>query len=185
MKMNFYGIRKLLPWLEDFITTRSQIVVVDGIKSRLVKVQSGIPQGTVIAALCFLIFINDLPDVIAHSFSGIFCDDTLLAKEVTNQNDSNMLQNDLDQVAEWSTTWGMKFNVDKFVVMTVTNRQQPFINNYLLNSEILKRKKIIKYLGIFIDNKLTFNHHVDEKQKSAMTILNMIWRKLHFKQHFL
>ena len=132
MKINYYGIRKLLPWLEDFVTTRSQQVVVNGYKSRLVRVLSGVPQGTLIAGLCFLIFINDLPECIKDSFSAIFCDDTLLAKRISNHIDHQLLQNDLQQVVKWTTTWGMKFNVDKCVVMTTTNRQHPSLHNYEL-----------------------------------------------------
>ena len=64
---------------------RKQCVAIDGVKSRYVSVISGLPQGTVLAALLFLIFINDLPSSVTQSFTGIFCDDTLLAKEINNQ----------------------------------------------------------------------------------------------------
>ena len=113
MKMNFYGIRKILPWIEDFLTGRMQSVVIEGVKSRFVNVISGIPQGTVIAGLLFLIFINDLPASVKESFNGLFCDDTIIAKEIIQQNDSNELQNDLNSVLEWPNMWDMKFNVEK------------------------------------------------------------------------
>ena len=80
--MNYYGIRKVLPWIKDFLTDRKYSVVIDGVHSRFVNVISGIPQGTVIAALLFLIFINDLPSSVTKSFTGVFCDDTLIAKEI-------------------------------------------------------------------------------------------------------
>ena len=82
LKMNYYGIRKILPWISNFLKNRKQSVVIDGTKSRFVEVISGLPQGTVLAALLFLIFINDLPETVTKSFTGVFCDDTLLAKEI-------------------------------------------------------------------------------------------------------
>ena len=96
--MNYYGIRNCLPWIRDFQQMRKQCVAIDGVKSRFVDVISGLPQGTVLAGLLFLIFINDLPDSVTESFTGIFCDDTLIAKEIKCENDSNQLQNDLDSM---------------------------------------------------------------------------------------
>ena len=142
LKMRYYGMGKLLPWLEDFITTRWQKVVVNGSMSRLVKVLSGIPLGTVIAVLCFLLFINDLPDNINNSFSGIFCDDTVLAKKISNIQDSIQLQNDLDKVVQWTQLWGLRFNVDKCVVMSVTNKQQTLSHNYTLYNKTISKENI-------------------------------------------
>ena len=122
LKMNYYGIRKYLPWLRNFLSQRTQCVVVDGVKSRFVKVISGIPQGTVLAALFFLIFINDLPESVTKSFTGLFCDDTILAKEISTDNDAIELQNDLDNVLQWTKLWGMQFNTVKCVQMTVTTK---------------------------------------------------------------
>ena len=141
---------------------------------------SGIPQGTVIAGLCFLLFINDLPDNIKNSFSGIFCDDTVLAKKINNIQDSIQLQNDLDQVVQWTQLWGLRFNVDKCVVMSVTNKQQTLSHNYTLYNKTISKENTIKYLGVHIDNKLSFARHTEEKRKSATTVLNMLRRNLHF-----
>lgn len=136
LKMNYYGIRKILPWIKDFLTSRKQSVVIDGIKSRYVNVISGLPQGTVLAGLLFLIFINDLPDTVIQSFTGVFCDDTLLAKEITKPSDALDLQSDLNNVVKWSEIWGMKFNLDKCVQMTVTTKRKQFSNDYCINNNI-------------------------------------------------
>ena len=124
---------------------------------------SGIAQGSRTAALCFLLFINDLPHSIIESFAGVFCDDTLIGKEINNQSDAQSLQNDLDRIHEWTTMWGMSFNVLKCFVMTVTNKRNPTEHNYHLNGKTLTKKESIKYLGVTIDSKLTFNQHIDKK----------------------
>ena len=108
-KLNYYGIRNLLPWFKDFLSGRTQKVVIDGVKSRLIEALSGIGQGTVTAGLLFLIFINDLPECVTDSFTGLFCD---------------------DKVVDWTRQWGMKFNTLKCVVMTVGNKWKKLQNNY-------------------------------------------------------
>ena len=140
-----------MPWIRNFLTSRKQTVVIDGVQSRYVTVTSGLPQGTVLAALLFLIFINDLPESIIESFTGIFCDDTLIEKEISNTSDAKQLQNDLNNVINWSTQWGMKFNTGKCVQMTITNKRTIIKYQYQMGNEILSRKENIKYLGITIE----------------------------------
>ena len=130
--------------------------------------------------LLFLIFINDLPDSVKESFNGLFCDDTLISKEIINQSDSNELQNDLNNVLEWSKMWGMRFNVEKCNQITLTNKRKPFKTKYYLGNETLSKKESIKYLGVIIDNKLSFKQHIQEKTRKATKVLNMLRRNLHF-----
>ena len=182
LKMDSYGIRKLLPWFRDFFTGRTQRVTIDGVQSRIVQMLSGIVQGSVLAALCFLIFINDLPESVTDSFSGLFCDDTLIAKQISTTHDSDALQSDLNKVLRWTQMWGMSFNTVKCVVMTITNKsdRKTLKSNYSINNIVLARKEHIKYLGVIIDNKLTFRNHIEEKCKNATKILNLLRRNLHF-----
>ena len=149
-------------------------------KSRFVDVLSGLPQGTVLAALLYLVFINDLPESVTKSFTGIFCDDTILAKQIDNKNDGIELQNDLDHILIWTKLWGMQFNTVKCVHMSITNKRKPIINRYHLNNKILKQKNMVKYLGVIIDDKLNFDEHIKQKSRSATTILNMLRRNLYF-----
>lgn len=184
VKMNHYGIRKLLPWFENFLTGRTLKVILDGVKSRSVNILSGIIQGSVISGLLFLIFINDLPESITKSFTGLFCDDTLVAKEITNENDAVDLQEDLDKIFGWTQQWGMSFNTVKCVVMTVSNKQKLIVNNYHMNSmlptQCLSKRDSIKYLGVTIDKNLSFKKHIEEKCQNATKILNLIRRNLYF-----
>ena len=81
----------------------------------------------------------------------MFCDDTLIAKEIDQENDDVELQNDLNNIYEWTKLWGMKFNTDKCVIMSVTNKRKNLHNNYYINNVDLSKKETIKYLGINID----------------------------------
>ena len=153
-------------------------MILDGVKSRSVNILSGIIQGSVISGLLFLIFINDLPESITKSFTGLFCDDTLVAKEITKENDAVDLQEDLDKIFGWTQQWGMSFNTVKCVVMTVSNKQKLIVNNYHMNSmlptQCLSKRDSIKYLGVTIDKNLSFKKHIEEKCQNVTKILNLI-----------
>ena len=132
----------------------------------------------------FFIFINALPETVKKSFTGLFCDDTLISKEITCESDAVELQNDMNNVYEWAEKWGMKFNAIKSVVMTVSNKTKPLHNTYYIKNmlpvQCLAKKNFIKYLGVSIDNKLTFKKHIQEKCNNATRVLNMMRRNLHF-----
>ena len=91
-----------------------------------------------------------------------------------------MLQNDLNNILDWTKIWGMSFNVDKCEQMTVTNKKNPISTQYYIGNNILTKKETIKYLGVLIDKKLTFKQHIQVKSQKATTVLNMLKRNLHF-----
>ena len=110
-KLEFYGVRgTTLNWIQSFLTDRTQPVALEGTLPATVPVTSGVPQGTVLGHLLFLLYINDLPDVVKQSKVSLFADDSLLYRNVKNEQDQALLQEDLDALATWETTWQMSFN---------------------------------------------------------------------------
>ena len=96
------GVRgSTVKWIADFLNNRTQQVVVDGQFSTEVEVTSGVPQGSVLGPLLFLIFINDFPDYIKNSTVRLFADDCVLYKSITSPEDSVKLQEDLNHLQEW------------------------------------------------------------------------------------
>ena len=111
-KLDFYGIRgSTHKWIDSWLSVRSQKVVLDGRASDSVPVLSGVPQGSVLGPVLFLIFINDLPDNIRSSD---------LYRNVKSLLDCQILQDDLNSLAKWEMDWQMKFNVSKCHSMRVT-----------------------------------------------------------------
>ena len=101
LKADHYGIRNsTLDWIRDFLHKRSQVVVVDGQKSAESQVTSGVPQGSILGPLLFLIFINDLPDCVHHSTTRLFADDSVVYKHISSLNDTTSLQKDLDALQD-------------------------------------------------------------------------------------
>ncbi len=112
-KIDYYGIRnKTNAWIKTWLTTRTQRVVVEGEGSTTVHVDSGVPQGTVLGPLMFLLFINDIGDNI-NSTIKLFADDCLLFRTIKSIEDTEQLQKDLNELDNWSHQWQMKFNAKK------------------------------------------------------------------------
>ena len=112
-KLKAYGIKgNILNWIHSFITNRKQKVVVNGQASEWAPVISGIPQGSVLGPVLFIIFINDLPDNISSNLL-IFADDTKIYRQIKHDNDQNILQEDIYKLQEWSDKWLLKINPDK------------------------------------------------------------------------
>ena len=118
-KMEFYGIQgPLLKWTASFLKTRSQSVLVEGKYSKPAKVLSGVPQGTILGPLLFLIHTNDLPSVVT-SQARLFADDCLMYRPVHSLADQLALQADLLALERWGDAWGIRFNAAKCEIMQV------------------------------------------------------------------
>ena len=147
-KLKHYGITgPTLNWISEFLSGRTQCVVVDGAESRWIPVTSGVPQGTVLAPLLFLLYNNDLPDRVSSSVR-LFADDCLLYRRVTSVDDQLELQNDLYRLEEWALTWGMKFNPSNCTILSVSHSRTPLTKFYSLCGVILSHGSEAKYLGV-------------------------------------
>ena len=112
-KLGKYGIEaKTKNWIKDFLTNRSQQVVLDGMASSNVPVTSGVPQGSVLGPILFLIFINDISDGITSNIR-LFADDTIIYPNIKNTEDAEKLQTDLHTLERWSREWQMEFHPSK------------------------------------------------------------------------
>ena len=109
-KLQTYGIRgNIHHWITDFLMGRQQQVVVNGRSSEWKDVTSGIPQGSVMGPLLFLMYINDLPETISSEVY-LFADDTKIFNIIVDDESINTLQNDLRKLEEWSNKWLLRFH---------------------------------------------------------------------------
>ena len=103
-KLQIYGVHsRIIRWIESFLQNRQQAVVVDGHLSVLGSIVSGVPQGTVLEPILFLVFINDVDQCIMHSIIRCFADDTRISIAITSEQYVMLLQSDLHNVIEWSS----------------------------------------------------------------------------------
>ncbi len=124
-KLNHYGIHgSLLDWFESFLIGRTQSVICEGASSSSVPAISGVPQGTVLGPLLFLLYVNYLPGDLVSSVR-LFADDTLLYATIANDEDTTDLQDDLRRLEIWQQKWQMEFNLSKCKIMCITTKRNP------------------------------------------------------------
>ena len=176
-RLKYYGITgPISSWIESFLAERTQQVVINGSASKPIKVTSGVPQGTVLGPLLFLLYINDLPNNLTSNVR-LFADDCLLYQPITSDNDISLLQNDLIKLEEWQNTWLMKFNPTKCFTMTLASRK-PAPNIYTFCGQQLKSVQSHCYLGVQISNTLNWTAQCNSVARKAQQTLGVIRRNL-------
>lgn len=148
-----------LSWLRNFLSLRQQFTGVNNQSSLISDVTSGVPQGSVLGPLLFLIFINDLPQNISSQLR-LFADDCILYRTIITPDDHLLLQNDLNLVSLWCSTWQMTLNSDKCKVMSFSRKHSNFSFSYVLNNTAVPLTSSYKYLGIELTTNLSWNTHI-------------------------
>ena len=178
-KLHHYGIRgHLLTWIKDFVSNRSQCVIVNGHQSDPAPVTSGVPQGTVLAPLLFLCFINDITNKITSRIR-LYADDVLLYTTIHLQEDCQRLQKDLHTLEEWAITWKMLFNSQKCEFLRVTNKKYPILMQYNIQGETIREVTHAKYLGVTIDQHLSWSEHIKQITNKAYKVKGFLQRNLY------
>ena len=138
LKLSQYGVSgKLLQWFESYLGGRGQQCLVHGFTSSRSPVPSGVPQGSILGPLLFLVYVNDLPPVIQNRIA-LFAGDSKCSSIIDSLQDCESLQKDLDSLHCWSDNWHL----------TVTRKRHPFRYDYKLNNNSLKHVTQVKDLGV-------------------------------------
>lgn len=164
---------RLILWISSFLRNRQQYVEIEHHKSVVKPVVSGVPQGSVLGPLLFLIFINDLPTAI-QSQCRLFADDAIIYN--TSNNISN-LQTDLVAVENWARQWQMSFNVDKCVFLQI-GAQIVGHPGYSFCGKLLPKVDSSPYLGLQLQCNLKWDEHINRITSKATQKLAMIRRVL-------
>ena len=173
-KLQASGVEgRLLRWIEAFLSDRCQRVVLNGTRSSWASVLSGVPQGSVLGPLLFVIFVNDLPGVVQNSIQ-LFADDTKIYASVRNASGTQSLQCDIDALVRWSAQWQLPFNASKCKSMHIgpgNNR-----NVYSMDGAMLAQTSVEKDLGVQLDDSLKFREHAAAAVAKGFQILSVIRR---------
>ena len=181
LKLSHYGIHgSLFSWIKDFLSGRSQRVVLDGQESSPKPVLSGVPQGSVLGPLLFLVYINDMCEQLSPGTTlRLFADDSLLYRTIRSLSDAQALQKDLNILQKWEIDWNMEFHPKKCQVINISNKTKNLITfTYNIHSIDLENVTVAKYLGINIDCHLTWSKHIDTISGKASSTLSFLKRHL-------
>ena len=178
-KIESYGIKgDVLKWIEDFLSGRKQRVCVNGKLSTWKSVTSGVPQGSVLGPLLFVIYINDLEGSVSCGVK-LYADDTKIYAVVNSDEDSEEFQKQINALSQWSITWKLHFHPDKCHILKIGNKPDEMI--YTIKSEDnntnqLEESTEEKDLGVTIDNKLNFRSHCEKTAAKANKLLGILRR---------
>ena len=177
-KLKSCGISgNLYNWFTDYLHGRKQRVVIDGVASGWSQVTSGVPQGSILGPMLFLLFINDLPDVIPPPTSTrLYADDTKLYNAIKSCQDCDHLQEALSYANGWSKQSNIDFNVSKCKVLTISRRRSPIESNYYLGSTELMRVDSEVDLRVTVTSKLSWNQHILLTVSKANKMLGLLRR---------
>ena len=156
-KLEYLGFHNpLLHWIGDYLTDRRHRVSINGISSDRTYVSSGVPQGSIIGPILFLIYINDIGSELSHNTSlPLYADDAKCSRVIRGQMDQGILQQDLFTLHQWSETWGMKFNAKKCKHLCITNKRNRLVTSYGLGTEHIPLST--EDLGVLISHNLSWH----------------------------
>ena len=176
-KLQYYGIcGKLKSWFHSYLSNRLQRVVIGGHQSSWGAVSSGVPQGSLLGPVLFIMYINDMSNCILTSNISLYADDSKVFNKILRVNDCNCLQADLDRCALWCHDWKLKINLGKCDVITFSNKKNVVVHKYYLNGDIINRVNVIKDLGVTLTHNLNFNTHINNIVAKAFKMLGFLKR---------
>ena len=195
-KLRAFGVgKRSVEWFQSYLLNRYQFVSVNGVSSEKLCIQSGVPQGSVLGPLLFIIFINDLPQMVQDSVVDIFADDTTLshASHFTNVNATHCaLQSSADNLVKWSD--------DNFMVLNSIKTKSTLVTGKRLNKKLtsdhqslrinidgkqIEQVKSQNLLGTIIDDELSFDEHIDKltsKLAQRIALLNKMSNNLPLRE---
>ena len=181
LKIKKYGIDgNLLVWFEDYLKNRNQKVFINNTFSTQKPISAGVPQGSVLGPLLFLIYINDISDDLT-GLARLFADDTSLSYSSADIRQIELILNeDLRKLSEWARKWLILFNPLKTEVMLISNIFNETDLQLIMDGTILKIVEIHKHLGVYLSSNNKWSKHIDSIIASASKQISFM-RKIKYK----
>jgi hypothetical protein len=180
-KLRAHGVRgDVLRWIKNWLSGRRQRVVLNGKKSSWNDVLSGVPQGSVLGPILFLIFINDLDmETPMVEIVRKFADDTKVGNGAKTMKEREDMQEALDKLSSWADRWGMEFNVSKCKVMHVGHNNEK--HAYTMKGQQLTETEEERDIGVMVSRQLKPSVQCKHAARTAQTVLGQLTRAFHYR----
>lgn len=176
-KLKSFGIsNNLLKWIESYLTERIQFVKINDRFSNPIKVHSGVPQGSHLGPLIFILFLNDITKCVKFARCLIYADDLKIFSPINNTQDSFNLQKDIDAISHWCENNLLFLNTKKCKIMSFTRSSSYVIHDYCINNDKLSRITEVRDLGVMFTQTLSVNRHIDLIIAKACSMLGFLKR---------
>ena len=172
-KMNITG--KINAWIKTFLTTRTQYVVVNGKKSEPAHVRSGVPQGTVLGPALFIIYMNNITEVVQSTIIKMFADDSKLISSIKCLEDRNKIMTDLKALIKWTEENSMEFNETKFQLLQIGQNRNLKLP-YTHNEQEIKGSQHVRDLGVYTSEDLSNRYQITEMTTKATNFASWLLR---------
>ena len=135
---------------------------------------SGVPQGSILGPLLFILYVDDIRSVVQTSSLRLFADDVCLYAQISSADDCLKLQDDLSRIYSWSTKWQLNLNPHKCDALNISNKRSPIVFNYCIGSYPISWSKKVKYLGVIFNSKLKWDDQCHYVVNKATQCLNRL-----------
>ena len=176
-KLQKFGIQpNLLEWLKSYLTKREQIVRFQNVLSEPIHVTSGVPQGSHLGPLLFILYVNDISFILKKLNVLVYADDMKLYMEIGNANDSQVFQNEINLFYTWCSKSLLQLNVKKCNSIAFSRKHDTPNTTVLLGNQPVEKCKVVRDLGVILDSQLTFVEHYNTIINKAKSTLGFIKR---------
>ena len=175
-KLSYYGFSEnIIKFFESYLFNRQQVVCYNGFNSKLFHQPTGVPQGSVLGPLLFLLYVNDITNHIGNKTLS-YADDIKIFSTIDSINDCLTLQRDLLNIAERCNANGLELNLRKCKIVSYSRKKSKFLYDYSISDHIIERADSVKDLGVQFDKCLTFIDHIETITQSSFKTLGFIVR---------
>lgn len=167
----------LIKWVASYLYNRIMKVTVNNSFSKIYKMNTGVPAGSILGPILFLIYINDLPSIFENSCHVLmFADDCKLIMKIKSMIDAIKFQTEIDKLQNWCEDNKLEINCSKCAILTLTKLDRTITKAYTMNNVIVNRVNVYRDLGIMIDKNLTFKNHIESLISSCNSTMGFIKR---------
>ena len=183
-KLYFYGIRGIsLEWIKSYLSNRQQFVCIDGNSSTFLRITSGVPQGSILGPLLFLLYINDIQNVSSNLSSVVFADDTNVFISGRNATQiTSIITTEIPKLEQWFLSNKLLVNMKKtncIVFKQKNKRIADDIADVVINNQKVLRVSCTSFLGVMLDEHLNWAPHIDDVLHKISCATGVIYRIRH------